>query len=197
MKKLLAIVWGFVLLMQTANGQKNPTIQEPTLGVHFFLVDFKTAMNVRSSTLSTVVRNHEFGKLKEMTPGLAINYIKGLTSNFDVSSTLAGTFIDYPQRNRESFGRDAFLLEGDVSIRGKMFPNNYYISPYLQTGIGASMYQGYFGAFIPAGVGFQINFFTDAYFLINAQYRIPITETVNYHFFYSIGLAGNIGKKKE
>jgi OmpA-OmpF porin, OOP family len=37
----------------------------------------------------------------------------------------------------------------------------------------------------------------EAYLLINAQYRVPITETTNYHFWYSIGLAGNIGKKKK
>jgi hypothetical protein len=63
--------------------------------------------------------------------------------------------------------------------------------------VGGLIYGPYFGAFIPAGAGLQINFYDEAYLLLNAQYRIPITETANYHFYYILGIAGNIGKKKE
>jgi len=78
-----------------------------------------------------------------------------------------------------------------------MFSNQYWVSPYLQLGVGISKFQGYWGAFIPAGVGLQVNLFDEAFLLINSQYRVPVTEnTANYHFFHSIGLAGIIGKKK-
>jgi OmpA-OmpF porin, OOP family len=37
--------------------------------------------------------------------------------------------------------------------------------------------------------------FDEAHFFINSQYRIPVTtNTANYHFLHSIGIAGVIGK---
>ncbi|HEX6429911.1 MAG TPA: hypothetical protein VF008_19590, partial [Niastella sp.] len=52
--------------------------------------------------------------------------------------------------------------------------------------------------FIPIGTGFQVNLFDEAYFVFNTQYRIAVTTTtVSNHFYYSIGIAGNIGRKKE
>jgi hypothetical protein len=63
-------------------------------------------------------------------------------------------------------------------------------------GAGISKYKSYWGAFLPAGTGFQINLFEEAYFMFNAQYRIGITNTVSDHFFYSIGIAGILSKKK-
>jgi len=193
MKKILVSVLA-LLFLHAAFAQTN-NIQGPTLGVHFFLNDFEGAQKVRSTSFSTAIREKEFGKLKEMTPGIALNYIQGITKYVDVSSTLAGSFIDYPQRTRAPFNRDFFLLEGDISFRGKLLPNNYWISPYLQAGVGVSKYKGYFDAFIPAGVGIQVNIFDEAYLLLNSQYRIPVTESANYHFYFSIGLAGSIGKK--
>jgi outer membrane protein OmpA-like peptidoglycan-associated protein len=70
------------------------------------------------------------------------------------------------------------------------------VSPYFQVGIGASKYKGYYGAFIPTGLGIQVNLFDEAFFLINSQYRIGITESTSNHFYYSIGLAGVVGKRK-
>jgi len=170
--------------------------QQPALSIHFLLHDFQTASSIRNSSLSQVLANKQFGKIKDMSPGLAISYSEGLSDNFDVAVTLAGAFLDYPRQNASSSGSDKFLLEADASVRGKMFSDKYWFTPYLQAGIGASKYKGYYGAFVPLGAGLQINFFDEAFLLINSQYRVPITETANYHFYYSIGLAGNIGKKK-
>ncbi|HUR10916.1 MAG TPA: hypothetical protein VM012_06080 [Flavitalea sp.] len=197
MKKIPGTVLAFLFLSGTGWAQNKSSVQPPTLAIHFFLNDFKGAANVRSSSLSTAIRTHQFGKLKDMTPGLAVNYIQGLSEHFDLTTSLGGSFLDYPFRNRGPFNKDAFLLEGDFSVRAKMVNNNYWISPYLQVGVGASKYKGYFGGFLPAGAGIQINIFEEAFILINTQYRIPITETTNYHFYHSVGLAGSIGRKKQ
>jgi hypothetical protein len=169
--------------------------QQPALSIHFLLHDFQTATNIRNSSLSSVLAKDQFGKVKDMSPGLAVSYSNGLSNNFDVVATLAGSFLEYPREDEPVSGSDKFLLEVDASIRGKMFSDKYWFTPYFQAGIGASKYQGYFGAFIPLGAGVQINFFDEAFVLINTQYRVPVTETVNYHFYHSIGLAGNIGRK--
>ena len=96
--------------------------------------------------------------------------------------------------NHISTGNEHLLLELDASIKGKMLPDKYWFVPYVQIGAGVSKYADYWGTFIPAGVGVQINFFGEAYLMINSQYRIAVTESASYHFVHSIGLVGNIGK---
>lgn len=187
---LLAIVPGYVSVCQV------PVVQQPTLGIHFFFHDFKTPTHIRNSSLRQTFRNRQFGRLKEMSPGLAVNYINGLSKRFDFTTTFSGAFLDYPKRDGAANGQDHLLLEGDVSIRGKLFTNAFWVSPFLQAGAGFSKYQGYWGTLIPVGAGLQFNLFEEAFLLINAQYRIGVTTTVSDHFFYSIGLAGNIGRKR-
>jgi OOP family OmpA-OmpF porin len=196
MKKISGMVLALLLWHTIAFCQDDDHIQNPTFGVHFIFNDFKSAQAIRSTSLGAALRNKQFGKIKEMSPGLAINYIHGLSPSFDFTGTLAGSILDYPFKDGSTTGKDNLLLELDASIRGKMFSNKYVVSPYFQIGVGGSKYKGYWGAFIPAGLGLQVNLFDEAFLLINSQYRISITERTSNHFFYSIGLAGVIGKRK-
>jgi OmpA-OmpF porin, OOP family len=195
MKKLLFISLTSVFLCLNIFSQQKSYKQPATLGIHFIFNDFVTAQLIRSTSLSEVLREHRFGKLKDMSQGLALSYGKGLSENFDFSSTIAGSFLSYPFQQRPAPGSDYLLLEADASIRGKMLSDKYWFVPYLQVGVGVSKYQAYWGTFIPAGVGIQISFFGEAYLLINSQYRIAVTETTNFHFWHSIGLVGNIGRR--
>lgn len=196
MKKITGLFALVVMLNTMAMAQDDDIIQQPTFGVQFFLNDFKSAAAVRANSLGVVFKNREFGKIKDMSPGLALTYIDGITKHYDLTATLAGSFVDYPIPNKTAFGRDFLLLEGDISIRGKLITNRAFINPYLQAGMGVSKYKSYYGAFLPLGAGLQMNLFNEAYLLVNAQYRVPITETTQYHFWFGIGLAGNIGKKR-
>lgn len=192
----LACMLFSVLTYGQAATETTDYTRNATIGVHFFLNDFKTASAIRSSSLSTVLDKKQFGKVKEMAPGLAIMYMKGINNHLDYAVTASGSFVDYNlQNSTEGQGSDKFLLEVDASVTGKMVSDKYWLIPTVNLGVGASKYGSYFGAFIPAGLGLQINFFDEAYFLINTQYRIPITETSNYHFYHSIGIAGTINKK--
>jgi OmpA-OmpF porin, OOP family len=196
MKKIPGLALAFILLRTTANSQEKDYIQNPTFGIHFIFNDFKSAQAIRSTSLREAIRNKQFGKIKEMSPGLALNYIQGLTPSFDFSTSLTGSFLDYPLKDDVTAGKDNLLLEIDASLRGKMLSNKYVVSPYFQVGVGASKYKGYFGAFIPAGLGLQVNIFDEAFLLVNAQYRLGISPTTSHHFFYGIGLAGVIGKRR-
>ena len=195
MKKKVGFLLAILPLLVPAFSQDD-YIQRPTLGIYFFFNDFKTAANIRATSLREVLRNSQFGKLKEMSPGLALNYITGLTKHFDISGTVSGSFLDYNKPDGSLLGQDNLLLEGDVSLKGKLFSNRYWVSPFLQIGAGFSKFRTYWGALIPAGMGFQVNLFDEAFFIVNAQYRIGVTNTVSDHFFYSLGIAGNIGKRK-
>lgn len=197
MKRISGLVAAVLLLPAITFCQEKKHVQTPTFGIHFLFNDFESAAAIRASSLSSVLRNGGFGKIKQMSPGLALNYIKGLSPSFDFTGMLAGSFLDYPNSKGETLGENGLLLEVDASVRGKMFNNGYWVSPYVQLGVGVSKFKGYWGAFIPAGLGLQVNLFDEAFVLINSQYRVPVTEsTSSHHFFYSIGLAGIIGKKK-
>lgn len=197
MRKITGTLLALVVLHSVVTAQTKGSVQKSSFAVHFVFNDFSTAAKVRANNLGIVLKNREFGKLKEMAPGLAFNYMKGMSRNFDLSATLAGTFVDYPIPNKPAFGRDLLLLEGDVSVRGKMVSNDYFLQPYLSAGLGVSKYKGYYAAFMPVGAGMQLNIFDESFLLINAQYRVPVSEQAAYHFFYSIGFAGIIGKKGE
>ena len=195
MKKFLLVSYASVIFYFPVIGQEKSYKQPATLGIHFVFNDFVTAQLIRSSSLSSVLKEGRFGKLKDMSQGLALSYGRGLSETFDFSSTLAGSFLSYPFQDRPASGSDNLLLEADACIRGKMLSDKYWFVPYLQAGVGVSKYQGYWGTFIPAGAGIQISFFGEAYLQINSQYRIAVTETTNYHFVHSIGLVGNIGRR--
>jgi len=169
--------------------------QAETIGIHFLFNDFATAADIRNSSLSAVLNNKRFGKLKDMQQGLAITYGKGISDYFDFVSMLAGSFLKYPVPGREQESNEALFFAGDVSVRGKMFSDHYWFVPFLQVGAGILKYKGYWGTYIPAGVGVQINFFDEAYLVINSQYRIAVSESASYHFVHSVGLVGNIGKR--
>jgi OmpA-OmpF porin, OOP family len=197
MKKLLASVVALYCLLSTGYSQNKP-IRQSAIGISFSLTDFVTAANIRSGSLSEVLTEKRLAKFKDMSPGIGISYFKGLRPKIDFAATLNGTFLDYPFRDRASFGNNNFLLEADASAQFKLVTEDYWVIPYATAGIGAHMYKVYYGAFIPIGVGLRVNLFDEAGLNINSQYRIPVNyETSNYHFYHSVGIYGIIGQKKE
>lgn len=197
MKKLLLIFLAATGLFEVSLAQDNDYIKRPTLGVNFFFNDFTGAGYIKKFGLNRAIRDKQIGQFKNMAPGLAVNYLNGISKHLDLSVGLAGSFLDYPISGKGLFGNDNLLLEGDASVNAKMLSDKYWFTPYLSAGIGASKYKGYYGAFVPIGVGLQANFHDEAFLFINAQHRIGITENTSNHLYYSIGVAGNLGNKKE
>ena len=186
-----------VLAYSIANGQGKVKsyVQPEAVGVYSIFIDFETAAAIRNTSLCTVIREKKYGKLQNMSQGLAASYGRGLSEHYDFVGTLSGAFLSYPVPNTGASANEGLLLESDASIKGKMFSDKHWFVPYLQAGVGVSKYQGYWGTFIPLGVGIQFIFFGEAYLQINSQYRLAVSENSNYHFVHSIGLVGNIGKR--
>ncbi|MFL5773083.1 MAG: hypothetical protein ACJ75F_07995 [Flavisolibacter sp.] len=196
MKKLIASLFLFCLL-STHSFAQNITPRTKSIGVSFILNDFTTPQRIRSGSIEQVVRDKKWAKFNEMSPGLGLTYFKGLQDHLDFAGTLTASFVNYPFPTRPPTASDALLLEGDASVNIKMFPDNYWFTPYFSAGVGASKYKSYYGAFIPLGIGFKVDFYHEATIFANTQYRIPVvTENTNYHFMYSIGVSGVIGKTK-
>jgi outer membrane protein OmpA-like peptidoglycan-associated protein len=115
----------------------------------------------------------------------------------DFIGTLGGSFVDYPIQGIAPQGKDNFLLEATTALNFKLLSDNYWVTPFVDLGVGGSKYGKHFGAFIPAGLGLQINIVDEAFLIINSQYRIPVTQNASYHFYHSIGVSGIISKRKE
>jgi OmpA-OmpF porin, OOP family len=198
MKKFLAVLMAVCMFVSASFGQTVSEKRPAAIGVSFFLNDFATAQKIRSTSLSKVLGDKQWSKVKDMSPGLAFTYFKGLTNHIDFAGTLGGSFVRYPIPNH-NFLSDKFLLEADATMNFKMLTEKYWIQPYVIAGIGAHMYGGkYFGAFLPTGLGLKVNFFDDAHLFVTTQYRVPVTkQTAEYHFFNQFGIAGRIGKKNE
>lgn len=195
MKKVVVFLVAFIICGH-AFSQDSNYIKKPTLGIQFIFNDFQTATAIRTTSLSATLRDKKLSHLKNMSPGLAVNYLQGLTNNIDFSSSLEMSFLDYPIQGKGSFGSNKLLLEANAMIHAKMLPDKYYFVPYIAGGLGVSKYEGYYGTYIPLGVGIQVNIFDEAFFFVNSQYRLKVSDNTNYHLFASIGFAGTIGTRK-
>ncbi|MGH2553386.1 MAG: OmpA family protein, partial [Chitinophagaceae bacterium] len=165
------------------------------IGVSFFLNDFITPNRIRTSSLSQVLSDKKFARMREMSPGLALHFFKGLSNHVDFAANLGGSFINYPMPNKVFFN-DNFLIEGSATVNLKMTTEKYWVQPYIVAGIGGHKYKYYYGAFLPVGLGMKVNFWDEAHLFITSTYRVPITlETSNYHLQHSICFAGALKKK--
>lgn len=198
MKKFLVSLTVFVLVLTDCCAQNKDYVRPASIGVSFFFNDFTTAERIRSRSLSTVLLEKDWAKFRDMAPGLALSYIQGISNHVDVAGTLAGSFVKVTVPGQDPSRDEHFLLESDASLNLKMLSDRYIFTPYLIAGAGASVYNGKFAAFMPLGGGLKVNFFDEAALFITSQYRVPVTtENTNYHFLYSIGFSGVVGKKKE
>jgi outer membrane protein OmpA-like peptidoglycan-associated protein len=172
--------------------------KRPSLGIHFILDDFKTAQDLRTAGLPTVIRSKEWHKTGNMYSGLAISYFQGLNNNLDFAGTLSGSFPSYSVAGKPvNTGTNNLLLEAAATVNLKLLSDNYYINPFITAGVGASKYGGYYGAFMPFGIGAQVKLIDEVYLVLNSQYRVPITENASYHFYHSGGIVFNLTKKPE
>lgn len=196
MKKVLASLGVLCLFSITSFSQMNG-LRPKTLGVSFIMNDFTTPQRIRNGSMERVIRDKSWAKFADMAPGLALTYYKGLQKHMDFAGTLGASFVKYPFPSRPESPQDAMLLEADASINIKLFTDKYWVTPYMIAGVGASKYKAYYGAFIPLGGGFNVNLFEGTALFVTTQYRIPVTaENNNYHFTYSLGIAGTIGKNR-
>lgn len=183
-KRVYLIIIGCKLSL-LLHAQPKSFTKSPALGIHLSVMDFKGADSLRA-----------FGR--NAVTGLSVNYQNSFSRKWDYSITLAGSFMEFADKNNKDLGngKKQLLIEVDGSVRAHLLAPEKRVRPYLQAGIGVSAYNSYYGAFIPTGLGCQVNITPDVFVLVNSQYRIPVSTTQHQHFYHSIGIAGNINRKK-
>ncbi len=197
MKKQLLFV--LALIITSVGFGQTDYKKRPSIAVHFSLIDYKSAADVRNNSLASVINKKQFFRFKRMDPAISLSYLQGLTDHIDFAGTLTGTFLKHPTSDAvHNYDNDRhLLLEGAATANIKLFTDKYYFTPFVTAGVGATMWDDHYSAFIPVGIGVQVKIVDGVFLLANSQYRIPATENGAYHFYHSIGFAGAIVKKKE
>jgi outer membrane protein OmpA-like peptidoglycan-associated protein len=195
MKKIISIIVLGILALQL-NAQVTQERKPSTLAFHIFYNDFNTAQQIKTSSLNNVLKNRLWTKIGDMQTGFGINYFKGIRNKIDFVATIDGSWTDYLYEDGTFYGSNQFLLDANAALNFKMLTDKHTLVPYISSGVGVSLYQGKTGFYVPVGAGLQFNVFNEAFIFTNIQYRYALTSTVNDHFYYSIGIAVNIGKNK-
>ncbi len=167
-----------------------------TLVFHSFYNDFKTTQLMKTTSVHNVLDKGQWSNIGSMQMGFGFNYLKGIGKKMDAIITIDGSSTDYLFKNGSNNGSSKFLLDANAAFNLKLFTDNHKLVPYFSFGAGLSSYNGKTGFYVPSGVGLQFNLFNEAYVLSNIQHRLALSSTVNDHFYYSIGIGTNIGKKK-
>lgn len=195
MKKLLLSIFTLFLFVSVF-AQSDDLRRPSSIGISFFVNDFNTAAAIKKNGFGSVIRNRSLFRTNNFNPGIAINYLKGLSNHVDFVSSLGGVFVDYPIPNHAPFSRNNLLLEATGGLNLKLLADNFWIVPYADLGLGFSKYTSHYAAFAPVGFGFQLNLMDEAFFTINTQYRLPVTDMAATHLYHSITFYGVLGKKR-
>jgi len=199
MKKITLVTFA-ALVGFTSFSQTNNLKKRPALGVSFSMKDFNTPSLIKSTSFSDVLNNKKWTELGKMTPGLTVSYFDGLSNNIDFMARLGGCFVDYPFKANTATpaGQDKFLLDVDANLNFKLLTDNYFLVPYISTGLGLSMYNGKnFGAYYNLGSGLQFNLGSETFLHIQYAHTIGVTDLVTDNMNYRIGFASPLTDKAE
>ena len=167
-----------------APGQKKPAL----FGIAFTLTDFNAPKNFGKNSNATTL------KIKDMSAGASLYYWKGLTPFIDLSARLNGIFHDYSSQFAGKPATTEIGLEFEPAVNIRPLKDENVWAPFLTAGVGAGIYTGRMGAYLPLGGGLQLNASGNTYFILQAQYKWALTKNVvGNNLFYSIGFAQNIG----
>ncbi len=191
MKLKLTLIFSLFILcanvysQQTKNSEASKKGQ--LLGIHFNLADFRGVSGIKNAG-----DPKGYNALKDMSKGVSFSYWKGLTSTIDFSGKLNAMFHNYNLIANGLSTKTEIGLELEPTINIRPMSDDAKLAPFLTTGIGVGYYTGDFGAYIPAGLGLQLNSGSTTYFFLQAQYKFTLTKKVlGDNLFYSFGIAQN------
>jgi OmpA-OmpF porin, OOP family len=204
MKQKLAFTLALAILVSGAFAQKMkrsdryPSAKKGSLfGMHFNLSDFKTAAAINATSLNDVLKKKDWKQLSNMNGGFSLAYWKGLTKTIDFSTKLNVVFSDFSANYNNEPGKTEVGLELEPTLNFRPMNDNHLFAPFITAGIGAGMYTGRLGMYIPVGVGVQCNLNSVTYLFLQSQYKVAVTDKVlGDNLFYSFGIAENFAEPK-
>jgi OmpA-OmpF porin, OOP family len=197
MKQKLTLILALSLLATSAFTQKKMSKGDkkgPLLGIHFNMQDFNAPEQIKHPSTGP-----GYTKLRDLDKGFSISYWKGLTSRLDVALKANASFRNYRAINTGNIDKNEIGIELEPTLNLRAFPDAALFNPFLTVGIGGGLYTDKFGAYVPAGLGVQVNLKSTTYLFLQGQYRWSLTDKAigGDNLFYSFGVAQNIAKKKK
>ncbi|MCU7549884.1 OmpA family protein [Chitinophagaceae bacterium LB-8] len=162
--------------------QKGSYKQASILDIHCFINNFKISQKA-----------YHF---KQFNPGIGISFISGIIKSLDLQIQLNGSFPDSSFKRSNLQKNQLFLLTNDICLRARILPENKWIQPYVSFGSGTALYNNEYQVYLPFGTGMQLNY-KGMFLLLTAQYHHTLNQSFNSGFYYSLGIAGAVGKKKK
>jgi outer membrane protein OmpA-like peptidoglycan-associated protein len=196
MKHILIYILIFAATLPFIRAEDHSQVKKPTVGLHFFYNDFKTAQLINSSSISNVLKNKLWNKPHHMQGGFGLDYLQGYNKNIDLIGTLNGSWVDYLLPGNTLYGSSNFLLDINAGAHLKMFSDGHIFSPFLIAKVDYSSYKNIHGLSLAPGAGIQANLFGEVFVLTTIEYRSAISKNISNELYYSIGIATNIGKKR-
>jgi hypothetical protein len=164
-------------------GQKKPQL----FGISFNLTDFNAPENFGSNS------NGNSTAIKNMSTGVSLSYWSPITAMIDFSGKLNGVFHDFSAIYKGIPGKTEIGIELEPCVNIRAIRDENLLSPFITTGLGIGLYTDRVGAYLPLGVGVQLNASSQTYLMLQMQYKVSLTPKVlGDNMFYSIGFAQNI-----
>lgn len=196
MKRILLFVIAIVLFQAGFAQSKTSNKKSKQLGIQFTGHDFETPADLNAKGMSFVLSDKEWSSFDRKRVGMAITYTEGLNEKLDFNARLGMSDVDYTLSNKpyaSSTGSRTFF-ELDANLFMKLLSNDYVVSPFISLGAGASLWKGYYAAYIPTGLGLQVNLSNETFLIVQSQYRIPVTGNSANNLFFSIGVSSVLDK---
>jgi OmpA-OmpF porin, OOP family len=199
MKQKLTLLLSLLVVVtcvsaQMTNSKYSSPKKGSLVGIHFNALDIKTPVTLKNSA-----GTRSFSRIEDMDYGLSVSYWKGLTKTIDFSTRAGVVFHDYAIEDRlATKSNDQKIgIELEPTLNFRPYADDALVSPFITAGVGGGYYTGKFGAYLPTGLGIQVNFRSNTYVLLQTQYRFALTKDVlKDNLFYSFGIAQNISKEK-
>ena len=199
MKQKLTLLLSFFAIVgiasaQTMNSKFSAAKKGDLIGIHFNALDIKTPVTLKNSA-----GTRSFTRIDDMDFGFSVSYWKGLTNTIDFSTRGGLIFHDYAAEDRHDLnsGSQQIGVELEPTLNFRPYGDNALLAPFITAGVGGGYYTGKWGAYIPAGLGIQLNLQSTTYVFVQTQYRFALTKDVlKDNLFYSLGIAQNVSKQK-
>lgn len=198
MKQIFLTLFSFAIVLFATSQTGSLNKKGKGIGAQITFHDFVTASEIRSKGISDVLNKNQWSKGSRVKSGLAFTYNEGLSDHFDFNARFGLSFIESPLQIKSTTSNSGVkpYFESDANIFMKLTSDQYLVSPFLSGGVGASLWQGYYAAYVPVGVGLQLNVFDQTFITLQSQYRLPVTANNSFNLFYSVGIVGVLSSSK-
>jgi len=179
LKRSLCI--GLLLGSLASFGQHTRYVHPSSIEVFFSFSDFRN--------------NVPFSSFSKGYGGLGVGFIRGIGKRLDWRMAVNFLYADSVRKTTAKLPSKELMMSVEASVRWRLLQPSGTFQPFIGSGPGITLIRSYLGIYLQAGTGMQINISEEVSGIVRIQRRFGLNNNIAHHNFYSIGLAGNIGRR--